>query len=290
MEKLAIVIPLYKLDFFEETLKSIYSQTDKRFNLYIGNDASPANFDDLIEKYKKKINFTYHCFEDNLGGKGKLVEQWERCIALSNKEEYIQILGDDDFLSPNFVETFYKLLEEKKAFDLLRFKMIKVSDKSKILKEFNQIENINSTEHLLNDLNQIYWISISENIFSRKKYVSKGIRNYPLAWRSDAMLVFEFGIDKIEVTNIAFVAIRRSDTQLTMSNDSKNNNYKKKAMKLFYMDLLEKYQNRFNKKDRISFAKNLGYYTENIDFKLATLIINTTGILNLLKIWKNKNV
>lgn len=61
--KLAIIIPLFKRDFFEETLGALYNQTDKRFNLYIGNDASPANFDDILEKSsiylieKTKSNF-----------------------------------------------------------------------------------------------------------------------------------------------------------------------------------------------------------------------------------------
>jgi len=38
---LAIVVPYYKLTFFEETLKSLKSQTNKKFKVYIGDDASP---------------------------------------------------------------------------------------------------------------------------------------------------------------------------------------------------------------------------------------------------------
>lgn len=37
---LAIVIPYYKYTFFEATLISLKNQTDKRFNVYVGNDAS----------------------------------------------------------------------------------------------------------------------------------------------------------------------------------------------------------------------------------------------------------
>ena len=37
---LAIVIPYYKLTFFEATLQSLADQTDKRFMVYIGDDAS----------------------------------------------------------------------------------------------------------------------------------------------------------------------------------------------------------------------------------------------------------
>jgi hypothetical protein len=36
---LAIVIPYYKRTFFEETLQSLAKQTDKRFVVYVGDDA-----------------------------------------------------------------------------------------------------------------------------------------------------------------------------------------------------------------------------------------------------------
>ncbi|HCC95379.1 MAG TPA: hypothetical protein DEQ26_13855 [Flavobacteriaceae bacterium] len=283
--KLAIVVPLFKRDFFEETLYTLFNQTDKRFNLYIGNDASPENFDDILGKYKNNFDFKYHFFEENLGGEGKLVEQWERCISLTQNEDYIQILGDDDYVSNNFVETFYKILDEKKKFDLLRFKMLKVSAKSEILQEFPQIENLNSTEHLLNDLNQVYWISISENIFSRSVYNQLGIKKYPLAWRSDAMLVFEFGMENIEVSNNAFVAIRRSQIQLTMNISPKVSKFKKIAMSYFYNDLLEKHEARFKKKDRKNLVKKLVYYTSNINSSQKEILRKNLSFFEMIQFY-----
>ena len=63
---LAIVIPYFKLTFFEETLLSLANQTNKRFKVYIGNDASPESPLLLLEKYKDKFDFVYHEFESNL--------------------------------------------------------------------------------------------------------------------------------------------------------------------------------------------------------------------------------
>ncbi|CAM3277465.1 glycosyltransferase family 2 protein [Empedobacter stercoris] len=281
--KLAIVIPYYKLTYFEETLRSLSNQTDNRFNLYIGNDNSPEDPSTLIESYRQKINLTYLKFEENYGGQGKLVEQWERSIALTNEEEYIQILGDDDLVSDNFVETFYEIIYKKGNFDLLRFKMLKISEQSKILKEFNQIENLNSKQHLLNDLNQIYWISISENVFSREVFEKRGIRKYPLAWRSDAMLVFEFGMDNLEISNQAFVGIRRSEVQLTTNVSAKVVKYKKTAMSIFYNDLLNEYELRFNKYEKIKFVKKLIYYTEKINSNQKKIIRNNLSLFTYLK-------
>jgi len=103
---LAIIIPYYKLTFFEETLQSLAIQTDKRFKVYIGDDASPEDPQELLEKYKGKFNFLYKRFEYNLGS-SSLTKQWERCIAMTNNEEWIMILGDDDYLGETVVASWY---------------------------------------------------------------------------------------------------------------------------------------------------------------------------------------
>ena len=107
---LAIVIPYYKLTFFDETLQSINNQTDKRFKVYIGNDASKANPEELLLKYDNSFEIVYKKFNDNLGS-SSLVNQWHRCLDMINDEEWIMILGDDDVLGENVVEEFYKNLE-----------------------------------------------------------------------------------------------------------------------------------------------------------------------------------
>ena len=72
---LAIVIPYYKINFFEKTLSSLAQQTDQRFQVYIGDDESPVPPTELLEKYQGKFSFTYKRFKDNLGSVS-LVKQW----------------------------------------------------------------------------------------------------------------------------------------------------------------------------------------------------------------------
>ena len=40
---LSIIIPYYKLTFFEATLQSLACQSAKRFKVHIGDDASPKS-------------------------------------------------------------------------------------------------------------------------------------------------------------------------------------------------------------------------------------------------------
>lgn len=135
---LAIVIPYFKLTFFDATLQSLAMQTNKRFNLYIGNDASPENPEMLLAKFEGKLNYTYHCFEKNLGSIS-LPKQWERCIALSQDEPWIMVLGDDDEVGLNCVQTFYENLDAilNLKCEVVRFASRFIDDKGLPLQKFN---------------------------------------------------------------------------------------------------------------------------------------------------------
>jgi glycosyltransferase involved in cell wall biosynthesis len=104
---LAIVIPYFKVTFFEETINSLAGQTNKNFKVYIGDDASPECPKKILKEFESKLNFKYQKFENNLGSIS-LVQQWNRCIDLIEDEEWIMILGDDDFLEETVVENWYK--------------------------------------------------------------------------------------------------------------------------------------------------------------------------------------
>ncbi|WP_051590747.1 glycosyltransferase family 2 protein [Flavobacterium daejeonense] len=184
---LAIIIPYYKLTFFEDTLASLATQTDKRFKVYIGDDASPENPTALIDKYRGKFDFKYHRFDENLGGVS-LTKQWERCIELSGDEEWLMILGDDDVLGKNVVEEFYKtfLIAGNKV-NLFRFNLRVIDEKNALLHVNEALQEIDSSYDLLEKiflLKEI--ITMSEFVFTRKIYEqNNGIVAFPLAWFSD---------------------------------------------------------------------------------------------------------
>lgn len=130
---LAVIIPYYKKTFFQETLRSLANQTNKNFSVYIGNDASPEDPLELIHQFSNELDITYRRFNVNLGQKC-LPEHWDRCIDLAGKEEWLMILGDDDYLSNNFVEEFYKNLKDIKVLNLqvVRFASVIVNDLAKM--------------------------------------------------------------------------------------------------------------------------------------------------------------
>ncbi len=282
---LAIVIPYYKLPFFADTLQSLADQTDKRFKVYVGDDASPENPANLLEKYKGKFDFVYHRFETNLGGIS-LTQQWERCIALSGREEWIMILGDDDYLGENVVQEFYKQLPEfQLKAKVVRFasQLVYEIDHSKSKIHTHPVWE-RATDAFYRKFRRVTMSSLSEYVFSKKAYKRHGFYNYPLAWNSDDRAWLDFSQDNpIYSINEAIVYPRMSAVNITGKTD--NLELKNQSTADFYYFLIQKKLKEFTKYERVKLIRR--YYFELK--KVKTLTINDT--LFIFKCYiKNLNV
>lgn len=261
--RLAIVIPYFKIRFFEETIQSLSNQTNKQFNVYIGDDASLENPVEILEKYKNKLNYKYHRFDENVGGKS-LVNQWERCIDLTRNEEWIMILGDDDFLSDNVVASWYK---QHKVF----------SGKTNVVRFASRLLNQNT-----NNLMQVYqhptwegavnsfWrkynnetrSSLSEYIFTRNSYEKYGFQNFPLAWNSDDCAWLDFSDSMpIYTINESLVFIGISNLNISGKND--NIELKRESYIAFYKYLISKKSQIFSKKELLFFMYRFEFEISN---------------------------
>ncbi|RTY71271.1 MULTISPECIES: glycosyltransferase family A protein [unclassified Flavobacterium] len=249
---LAIVIPYYKITFFEDTLESLVNQTDKRFNVYIGNDASPEDPEFLLEKYIAKFDFVYHGFENNLGSIS-LTQHWERCIALSISEEWIMILGDDDVLGVNVVEAFYANLLEiiKKEIHVVRFRTsVKLNDSlsTRYKTVHPKIETI--SDFYYRKFKGLTRSSLSEYIFEREVYTKNKFKDYPLAWHSDDIAWLDFSENKpIYSISDAEIVIRISDQSISGKTNDKPQ--KDRARLLFFSELVTNSFDKFSNKTKL---------------------------------------
>ncbi|MTH18081.1 glycosyltransferase [Flavobacterium sp. LC2016-01] len=215
--KLAIVIPAYKEIYLEEALESISSQTCKNFTVYIGDDHSPYDLFSIIEKFSDKININYFQFEKNLGGTD-LVKQWERCIELTNDEEWIWLFSDDDVMEKNCVENFYKTLQTDTESDLFHFDVKVINNSGKILEASNQFpQKLGIEEFLIKRLNYQLHSFVVEYIFKKKVYYENfKFQNFDLAWCSDDATWVKFGLNKgITTISNAFVLWRYSEINIS---------------------------------------------------------------------------
>lgn len=260
---LAIVIPYYKLTFFEETLQSLANQTDKRFKVYIGDDASPENPSALLDKYKEKFDFIYHRFEENLGGIS-LTKQWERCIALSANEEWIMILGDDDYLGDTVVEQFYIHLPEFQS----RTNVVRFASRT-IVQAENYKATIcqhpvweNAMDAYIRKFKMITRSSLSEYVFQKAAYERHGFYNYPLAWNSDDRAWLDFSEDKpIYSINEGLVCVRLSDLNITGKKD--NLELKNDSLVAFHKFIIQNKLGKINKYDSIKIIRKYHYELKN---------------------------
>lgn len=283
---LAIVIPYYKLTFFEATLESLANQIDQRFKVYIGDDASLEDPTVLLEKYKGKFDFVYHRFESNLGGTS-LVKQWERCITLSGNEEWIMILGDDDVLGENVMEQFYMNLHEieKEGVNVVRFATQLINENSGIFsKPFRHLKYETSGNSYYRKFKGKTRSSLSEYLFLRKSYSRYGFVNYPLAWHSDDKAWLDFSESKmIYSINESIVFIRISDLSISGKND---NRYLKKIATLqFFENIIASNLQLFSKQQRLE----LLYGYELVIKKIRKINTKEWLVLSLLY-FKNFNL
>lgn len=184
---LAIVVPAYKATYLSKTLESIASQTVQDFRLYIGDDASPDPIEKIVQSSQvRKDRLVYRRFLVNIG-KESLTEHWNRCITMSS-EPYVWLFSDDDIMTPECVENFYRALERTNGkYDLYRFQTSVINKEDKIIAinpPHPKFETWETFAYFL--LKQLRLTCQQEMIFTRRKYNSiGGFINYPLAWCSD---------------------------------------------------------------------------------------------------------
>ena len=213
-KELAIVIPAYKVDFLESTLKSFARQTNQDFNLYIGDDASPHNIKSIVDKFPND-NFIYHRFSENMGGKD-LVAHWNRCVELTDDEKWIWLFSDDDVVDENCVAEF--MSKPRDETNLYHFNVSTIDENDNELENCSFPMQVMSQRFFLkNRLTYKLKSFVVEYIFSRKVFDKYGgFQNFDLAWCSDDATWIAFcGDGNIETIDGATVYWRSSHVNIT---------------------------------------------------------------------------
>ncbi len=152
MKPLAIIIPAYKSKFLVKTLNSFVQQKNKNFKIYVGDDCSPEDIENIVRDFQDKLDVKYYRYDNNIGAKD-LVKHWNRCLKLIGDEEWVWIFSDDDIVDRNCVEIFYKTIEEdNNQFNVYRFNTRVINDKDEIISESIESPYIDSSENMAIDI------------------------------------------------------------------------------------------------------------------------------------------
>jgi glycosyltransferase involved in cell wall biosynthesis len=180
---LAIIIPAFKTRHLARTLESLARQTDPRFRVYIGDDASPENLAPIVAAFRRRLDLVYHRFPENLG-RTSLVQHWDRTIAMS-REPWLWVFSDDDMMSPECVGAFLEQVARgADAHTLYRFNLRFIDAEDRVIADitpFPRHQTWSNYVQVIIEGRCEFWVVLQNIVFSRQLYQEqRGFSEFPL--------------------------------------------------------------------------------------------------------------
>ena len=181
--KFTILIPAYKAAFFDECLKSVFSQTYADFEVVVVDDASPEDLKSVADTLADP-RMTYHRNPSGYGAV-ELVKNWNNALALCHGD-YLMCIGDDDRLLPNCLEDLAREIDLHPGLDLYHTRMEVINEHGEIIDiqlDRPDFENVYSMIY--------HWIRgrrqcLGEWVFRTETLKARGGFFYtPCAWAAD---------------------------------------------------------------------------------------------------------
>ena len=114
MPKVTIIIPVYNVEkYLERCLDSILNQTFNDYEVICVNDCSPDNSAEILNEYAKKYEHIRILSNDKNLGLGRTREKGIK----EARSEYIMLIDSDDYVSPDYIETYYNEMENDSNLD-----------------------------------------------------------------------------------------------------------------------------------------------------------------------------
>lgn len=167
---ISVIVPFYNVgDYIKNTIKSLESQTYKKFEVIFVNDGSEDNSFNILKTELEKVTFNYKII---ILPKNKGLSNARNRGISSAKGEYMYFLDADDYLENN---AFEKVIEMFKThnIDAVFFQFKRVDENGNLLKNYNEsFKDVNKIESsrdiLFKYINLEIFIYSCSMIYSRK--------------------------------------------------------------------------------------------------------------------------
>ena len=217
MIKFSIGIPAFKASYLEECIDSVLAQTYTNFELIVVNDASPENIDDIVNQYSDE-RISYYINDKNTGAVN-VVDNWNKCLSYADGD-YFVLMGDDDMMSPIYLEEFVKLIDKYPKLDVYHCRSYIIDEHSEInLLTPSWSEKESVLDNIWHRMNSLRVQFISDFIYDRKVLVERGgFYKLPLAWLSDDISSYIAMADKgVAHVNTPIFNYRKSNITISSS-------------------------------------------------------------------------
>lgn len=301
MLKFSILIPVIKGKFLATAIESVLKQTYSDWEMIVYNDCSPDNIDEIIRQYNDS-RIKYFKSDKNLGSEDPS-KTWNTMLPLASGQ-YICLLGDDDYISDNYLEEIQKLILRYKNVDIFRVQLKRVNEKNEVIFSGDLLPEHESWGQFL------YQRIVKNRVQSTTEFILKkkalldigGYVNFPLAWGSDdATYLLLAKNNGIASTNKAYAYWRKSllnisDNDVQRLSDDDRNLYLLKERELldgiFSSEvsvhvLYNTIDEKINEPKINSINKKLNYLQNEFNAKQQQ-ILHITNELNAEKYEKNR--
>lgn len=241
-DDIAIVIPVYKSDFLEESLESVVTQTDlENCRIYIFNDASEDTaIEPIVRSFSQSVPTTYHRFEQNMG-KISLPAQWNRCIRQTGGERWVWLFSDDDVMDPACLQNFRSARAAYPQTRLFRFDTVKFKDEIPLRRNsFPKITSaLDFAKLKLGYKQESYAV---EYLFERDLFDGiGGFPEYPLGWCADDLFwIKAAGCVPMVTIPDALVYWRYSEVNISGSENTARSACEKMRACLMFIDEVQR--------------------------------------------------
>ncbi|KAA6351937.1 putative glycosyltransferase EpsE [termite gut metagenome] len=193
--KFSIGLPVYKARFLRECIDSILAQTYNDFELIIVNDASPENIDEIINQYSDNRIF-YFLNTENIGAEN-VVLNWNKCLEFATGD-YFVCMGDDDLLHPNYLQSFFDLINKFPDVNVFHCRTLIIDEKSEIISVTPlSPERESLYNYLVTFIKRERQQFLGDFVYYRKELLKVGgFYPLPLGWASDYLTSFILSKEK----------------------------------------------------------------------------------------------
>jgi glycosyltransferase involved in cell wall biosynthesis len=240
MPKFSILIPIIKSKFLATAIESVLKQTFSDWELILYNDCSSENIEDVVEKYTDK-RIKYFKGEVNLGADDPS-KTWNHILSLA-EGKFVCLLGDDDYISENYLEEMNLLIEKFPDTHIFRALLKRVNEKNEIISTNGKLPKHETWYQEMNERNiEKRMQSTCEFVLKRDQLIEVGgYVNFPRACGSDdasyLLLAKERGIVS---TNKAVGYWRKSSLNISDNDSQEMNAYKIKYYLEWERNFLDK--------------------------------------------------
>jgi glycosyltransferase involved in cell wall biosynthesis len=193
---LAIIVPVYKIQFLERALESLKRQSMNQARIYIFDDASPHPVEATVRKCMAdaSLPWVYERFEKNMGGVS-LTGHYDRCVRKTT-EDWVWIFSDDDLMEADCIGGFWKTIEATNGeSDLYCFDSLEIDSSEKVISLHPPLPEWESwKQHAYFIFRTCRFVPQQAMVFSRAAFETLGgFIPFPLAWASDFATAIALG-------------------------------------------------------------------------------------------------